>query len=253
MIKSILIYIVNSPVLFFGALFLFRACLWVISEHFWRARQVPYGRVALTDFGAELFHVFFVIPVVLFLFDRLFVNYSFPPFLQDIPIAARVVLFMLLWDFGYYWMHRLMHTETLWRTHKWHHSPTYMYWLAGCRSTIQHEFLVDVPFILAIPVLSPAPWWVFTALVIWDILTTDWMHLNVPWGSRRLEWLIVTPRYHHIHHSSNPAHYDKNLGDFLTIWDRLFGTYLDPDGLEEKDLSFGLGETPNPVRLIAGV
>jgi sterol desaturase/sphingolipid hydroxylase (fatty acid hydroxylase superfamily) len=73
-------------------------------------------------------------------------------------------------------------------------------------------------------------------------------------GHRWLEWIFVTPRYHHIHHSANKEHYDQNLGNLVTFWDRLLGTHLDPDTLTEegKKLSFGLEESPNPVRLIAG-
>jgi sterol desaturase/sphingolipid hydroxylase (fatty acid hydroxylase superfamily) len=205
------------------------------------------------DFAAELFHVFLVIPIVLFLYDRVFANYASPPILQDLPIVVRILLYIVIGDFGYYWIHRLMHTQMLWPAHKWHHSPTYMYWLAGCRATITQQFLVGVPYVLAAPVLFPSPWWVYTALVIFDYLIVDWMHLNVPWGTRWLEWLIVTPRYHRIHHSSNPGHYGRNMGDFLTLWDRLFGTYLDPDELKEKDLAFGLDDAPSPIRLIAGI
>jgi sterol desaturase/sphingolipid hydroxylase (fatty acid hydroxylase superfamily) len=103
------------------------------------------------------------------------------------------------------------------------------------------------------PVLYPSPWWVYTAVVIFSYLTVDWMHLNVSWGARWLEWFFVTPRYHHIHHSSDPDHYKLNLGNNFTFWDRLFGTYLDPDRLETREIAFGIDETPNAVRLIAGL
>ena len=36
---------------------------------------------------------------------------------------------------------------------------------------------------------------------------------------------IVDNRVHRIHHSLEPAHFDKNFGMFTTLWDRLFGTY----------------------------
>ena len=253
-IKSTLLYIVNSPILFFGTFFLFRALLWGVIEHFWSARPVAYRKVGARDFGAQLFHVFLIVPFAIYLYDRVFADYPQLEIFQDLPIALRIVLYLLLGDLGYYWMHRLMHIEVLWPVHKWHHSPTYMYWLAGCRSTITHQFLVGAPFVLASPVLNPAPWWIYTGLAMFSYLNVDWMHLNTPWGNRRLEWVFVTPRYHHIHHSANSAHYDKNLGNLVTFWDRLFGTYLDPEKLmeEEKELSFGLGESPNPVRLIVG-
>ena len=80
------------------------------------------------------------------------------------------------------------------------------------------------------------------------------MHLNVPWGARWIEGVFVTPRYHHIHHSANPIHYNLNLGDIFTVWDRLFGTYLDPSAVRNtNELDFGIGEKANPVRLIAGL
>jgi len=253
MTRSLLIHIVNSPVLFFGTFFLFRACLWAAVEYQWRANPVRYRQVALRDFGAQIFHVFLVIPVVLYLYDRAFTYHSFPRLLQNVPMLVRIGLYLVLGDFGYYWIHRLMHTQLLWRTHMWHHSPTYMYWLAGCRATIPQQFLVGAPYVLVAPILAPAPWWVFTALAIFSYLTVDWMHLNVSWGGRLLEWVFVTPRYHHIHHSSDPDLYDLNLGNNFTFWDRLFGTYIDPGKFETKQISFGIDEAPNPVRLIAGV
>lgn len=252
MIRSIILAIVNSPVLFFGCFFLFRASLWWTLEALWRARTVPYGQVITRDFVAQLFHFFAVIPIVIYLLDRLFAYYALPQ-LQNIPLAVRVILYIFVSDFGYYWVHRLMHQEVLWRAHKWHHSPTYMYWLAGGRATVPQQFLVGITSVLAAPILYPAPWWVYTALVILDYLSVDWMHLNVPWGSRWLEWIFVTPRYHNIHHSSDPNHYNSNFGSMFSIWDHLFGTYVDPDTCDPKAMEFGIGESTNTVRLIAGI
>jgi sterol desaturase/sphingolipid hydroxylase (fatty acid hydroxylase superfamily) len=110
------------------------------------------------------------------------------------------------------------------------------------------------PYILASPILEPAPWWIYTALAILSYITVDWMHLNVSWGGRRLEWFIVTPRFHHIHHSSDPSLYNLNMGNMFTIWDRLFGTFIDPDKLANTKISFGIDdESPSRVRLIVGV
>ena len=79
----------------------------------------------------------------------------------------------------------------------------------------------------------------------------DWMHMNVTWRSRWLEWVFVTPRYHHVHHSRNPEHHTANLGSRLTIWDRLFSTYVDPESTGE--ISFGIDGAPSPARLALGV
>jgi sterol desaturase/sphingolipid hydroxylase (fatty acid hydroxylase superfamily) len=61
----------------------------------------------------------------------------------------------------------------------------------------------------------------------------------------------VTPRYHHVHHSKAPEHYRANLASRLTIWDRLFGTYVDPDHVDR--ISFGIEGAPSPVRVVIGL
>ncbi len=253
MVRSILLEIINSPVLFFGSFFLFRACLWIPIERLWRARSVSYRQVATKDFAAQLFHVFLVVPLVVYIYDRLLVYSSSSKEISNLPMLVRIALYLLVSDFGYYCVHRFMHTKPFWRTHKWHHSPNYMYWLAGCRATIPHQFLVTGPYVLAAPILYPSPWWVYSATGIMSYLVVDWMHLNVSWGGRGLEWFFVTPRYHHVHHSSNPKHYNFSMGNIFTFWDRLLGTYLDPDALNKKEMSFGIDDSPSPVRLIAGV
>ena len=63
---------------------------------------------------------------------------------------------------------------------------------------------------------------------------------------------MVTPRYHHVHHSENPSHANVNFGVTFSIWDRLFGTYLDPDGLKTS-ITFGIGEQVPLARFVAGV
>jgi sterol desaturase/sphingolipid hydroxylase (fatty acid hydroxylase superfamily) len=121
-------------------------------------------------------------------------------------------------DFGHYWVHRLLHTRHLWRAHKWHHYPTYMYWLAGVRGSVVQTTLVNIPYLAAGVFLAIAPWWMFWAIILKNTAQNDVMHLNVWWGNRWLEWFIVTPRYHHVHHSDNPEHYRSNLAPLFPIW-----------------------------------
>jgi len=77
------------------------------------------------------------------------------------------------------------------------------------------------------------------------------MHLNVTWRSGWIEWIFVTPRYHHVHHSADRRHLG-NFGSLFTLWDRLFGTYIAPDSIT-RPLRFGTGEADHPLRLVAGV
>ena len=96
-----------------------------------------------------------------------------------------------------------------------------------------------------------APGWVFLAFAIENIFRNNWMHMNVTWRSNWLEWVLVTPRYHHIHHSADAKLHDGNYGALFSIWDRLFGTYLDPDTTAPR--KFGTGEPRrDPVLLVLG-
>jgi sterol desaturase/sphingolipid hydroxylase (fatty acid hydroxylase superfamily) len=78
------------------------------------------------------------------------------------------------------------------------------------------------------------------------------MHMNTTWRSQWLEWVFVTPRYHHVHHGDDPALYMRNFGVVFTFWDRLFGTYANPEFVG-ADIRFGIGKTPGSVRLAIGI
>ena len=57
-----------------------------------------------------------------------------------------------------------------------------------------------------------------------------------------LEWFMVTPSHHRVHHATNPQYLDKNYGNTLIIFDRLFGTFQ----VEEEEPIYGI--TKNPVK-----
>ena len=124
----------------------------------------------------------------------------------------------------------------------------YAYWLAGIRVSVVELTIQNLPYIAAGAFLALSPWWIFWALLLKATFQNDFMHLNMRLGNRWLEWIIVTPRYHHIHHSDNPEHYNNNLAVLFPIWDHLFGTYLDPDKVS-RNLTFGIGESVPAVRL----
>jgi len=167
-------------------------------------------------------------------------------------VGSSVLGYLVIADFGHYRIHRFMHHKYVWRIHKWHHSPTQMYWLAGYRATIPQDVIVNLLYLFAYSLFGLSPWWMELAIGLFNNLQNDWMHINVTWRSNWIEWLIVTPRYHHIHHSDNPSHYMKNLAALFTVWDRLFGTYVDPESVK-GELSFGIGEEVPPLRLVLGV
>ena len=215
------------------------------------ARPLQYRRVIVKDLVAlGMYNVFFLLAVNIT--DRIPLPQYASANILTLPLFIKLILFYIVEDFGLYWVHRIMHTGPVWRVHKWHHSPQHMYWLAGIRTTIPHIILFNLTYVIALPILHSVPPVIFFAISVEHILRNNWMHMNVVWRSRWLEWIFVTPRYHHIHHSNDPGHYMSNFGSLFTVWDRLFGTYLNPEEVKQ-DISFGIDQRTNPVRLILGV
>ncbi|SLM47954.1 putative sterol desaturase [Nitrospira japonica] len=238
--------------LVFPLLFLIRLLGVTAIELIRPARKVEYSRVIVYDFAVFLLYQFIIFPIAGYIDLWIAVRPNLPDVVLNLPLPLRVTAYFVIADFGHYWIHWLMHTAPVWRIHKWHHVPTYMYWLAGVRATIPQQVIVNLPYIFAYSFLDLSPWWMYLAIGMFNALQNDWMHMNVAWRFKWLEWLIVTPRYHHIHHSNRPEHYTANLAALFTVWDRLFGTYVDPDKVSEP-LSFGIGEKVPLPRLALGV
>jgi sterol desaturase/sphingolipid hydroxylase (fatty acid hydroxylase superfamily) len=215
----------------------------IAAERMWPARPMRYLRVLPADIVAAAFYGLVVYPAALAVSDPAFSRFGLPGSLgrdSGIPLALRVLAFYLCADHGSYWMHRLMHTRWIWRIHKYHHSPSALYWLAGVRSTIPQQILFNLPYVIFIPLVAGAPRWVYLALSVEGIFRNHWMHLNVTWRANWIEYVFVSPRYHHIHHSDLPEHHDTNFGSLFTLWDRLYRTRRNPDGAAPAQ--FGCGD-----------
>jgi sterol desaturase/sphingolipid hydroxylase (fatty acid hydroxylase superfamily) len=161
--------------------------------------------------------------------------------LQGWPSPLKIVVAIFVVDFIIYWLHRAQHRfELLWRTHAWHHSIEQMYWFAGFRTSFLHSFLYNIPQVV-IPVtlfrLSPAEAGIGYSL---GLLIQFWEHTNLDVRVGPLAWLIITPAYHRIHHSAT-THRGKNLGTTFSLWDRWFGTYVNPAAVPDS-FPMGLGE-----------
>src|SRR5258706_1600194 len=162
-------------------------------------------------------------------------------YLQHLPSVWKILFALVVVDFVIYWIHRAQHTfDPLWRTHAWHHSIEQMYWFSGFRTSFLHSFMYNIPQVV-IPVtlfkLSPVEAGIGYSL---GLLIQFWEHTNLKVNVGPLRWLIVTPDYHRVHHSAT-IHRGKNLGTTFRLWDRMFGTYVDPDTIAES-FPLGLGE-----------
>ena len=100
---------------------------------------------------------------------------------------------------------------------------------------------------MVLPLLGFDP----TIIAVAGVISTLWGivgHTQVIGKLGPLEWVFNTPSHHRVHHGSNKQYIDKNYGNLLIIWDRLFGTF-EP---EDEKVKFGLVNnvnTFNPVKV----
>lgn len=145
-----------------------------------------------------------------------------------------VIQFLTLWlldTFLGYWHHRIMHLW-FWDIHKIHHSATEMNAITNFR-THPLDFLINIPFLAFINSFAGMNGYVTAAYGLFSLLLTISVHSNIQWGNGWTgRWLLINPSRHRLHHSVEKRHHEKNFGA-LMIWDRIFGTYQEPDGEHE--------------------
>ncbi|WP_336517406.1 sterol desaturase family protein [Pollutibacter soli] len=163
------------------------------------------------------------------------------------------IALLLAEDFMYYWLHRFDHEiRFFWAVHVTHHSSDHLNFTVGFRSSVfqpLYRFLYFIP--LAFVGFHPLDMmFVYSATQIWGIF----VHTELIKKMGFLEHFLVTPSHHRVHHASNPLYLDKNMGMFLIIWDKIFGTFqAELPEQEYQPIKYGLTkplEKPNPGKVI---
>ena len=176
----------------------------------------------LNSLFIEVLTLFTVKPVAI-LFDPVRIDR-----LGLLPLVIQVPALLLVADFTQYWVHRGFHqSRWLWPFHAIHHSIEQMDWLAGSRlhllDVIVTRGLTYVPiFVLG---FSERALMVYVFIVA---VQATFIHANVKWTFKPLQRIVVTPAFHHWHHSAEPQSVDKNFAVHTPAWDLLFGTYYLP-------------------------
>ncbi len=168
------------------------------------------------------------------------------------PILYWAVL-LLAEDFIYYWLHRFDHEIRLfWAVHVTHHSSQQLNFTVGFRSSVfqpLYRFIYFIP--LAYFGFDPIDIaFMYSATQIWGIFVHTELIKKMGW----LEYILITPSHHRVHHASNAKYLDKNMGMFLVIWDKMFGTFQPELPAEEyQPLKYGLTknlENPNAGTIV---
>jgi len=158
----------------------------------------------------------------------------------------------IVFDFFYYWHHRLQHTvPALWEQHKLHHMDENVY----CISSGRHHWLEEAIRVFTVMI----PMSLLFALgaaqgAVMAFVFTQWailIHVNIRLPFGPLTPVLVGPQLHRIHHSRDPRHANKNMAAFFPLWDILFGTYWRP--MPGEWPATGLADREVPRNLWDGV
>ena len=137
---------------------------------------------------------------------------------------------LLMYDFCYYWLHRMGHeVGILWAAHVVHHSSEHYNLSTALRQTSTGPLLSWIFYVPMALVGVPPGMFVTVALI--DLLYQYWVHTELIGRCGVLEYVLVTPSNHRVHHGQNDYCIDRNYGGILILWDRMFGTFAD----ERKD------------------
>jgi len=152
------------------------------------------------------------------------------PFLDRHPYLLFLVYY-LVFDCVYYWMHRAQHAlPWWWALHSLHHSQRQV----NCWTNHRDSFLdgvLEAVILASVGIVLGVEPSEFALLMLVGELIQDFSHANVRIGfGRVLDKVVVGPRFHRLHHmraeAGRPGLHDCNYSQAFPVWDILFGTGL---------------------------
>lgn len=160
-----------------------------------------------------------------------------------------LVTFIVL-DFAGYVVHLIDHKfNFFWNAHIIHHSSEEFNLACALRQSVSVFVKLFVILLLPAAVLG-VPAEVIAVVAPLHLFAQFWYHTRHIGKMGFLEKIIVTPSHHRVHHAINKEYIDKNLGQILIIWDKLFGTFQEE--LKEVPPVYGITrpvQTWNPVKI----
>ena len=163
----------------------------------------------------------------IYIFTSLFVKvYDYRLFEIGIHWYTWVIGFFAYTLYDYF-THVIYHRVRLfWCFHSVHHSVQHMNSSAGFRASVLDVFSLNI-FLLLLPLFGIHPLVYFIIYSIhkfWGMF----IHVNERFVNKTgfLEYILVSPSNHHLHHASNTRYIDKNYGELVPWYDMLFGTYV---------------------------
>lgn len=143
----------------------------------------------------------------------------------------------IAWDFCYYWFHRFSHEiSILWAAHAVHHQSEDYNLSTALRQT-STGFLFGWIFYLPLFLIG-FPLEILIVVNAVNLIYQFWVHTQTVRRLGVLDYILVTPSNHRVHHAQNERYIDKNYGGMLILWDRMFGTFEDEH--DDEPVVFGV-------------
>lgn len=161
----------------------------------------------------------------------------------NLPMWLAVILTVLIFDFAIWLQHVITHkVPILWRFHRVHHADRDIDVTTAIRF---HPVEIALSMLLKIGLVyllgPPAIGIILFEIVLNGTAMFNHANMRIPLKlDRFLRIFIVTPDMHRVHHSDNRAEHDSNYGFALSIWDRLFGTYIAQPEKGHEQMTIGL-------------
>ena len=169
---------------------------------------------------------FVFLNIGLLVFSRIEQNYAVWAF--DMTSYAHWLVGLLFYDFLYYWFHRISHErQFFWGSHVVHHQSEDYNLSTALRQT-STSFLTTWVFFIPCFFLG-MPIYMYVSIATAQLIYQFWVHTQHIPKLGFIEWFMVTPSNHRVHHAQNKDYIDKNYGGLLIVWDRLFGTFKEED------------------------
>ncbi len=218
----------------------------VLGNYVYRREYISFPE-AMANFGTALANqtVNVLVAVgVYYIYGILWENYR----LFTIELNWFTFILLLLGvDLIFYWVHRWGHSlNIMWAAHSPHHSAEEMNFMVALRASVTQR-LCSFLFFWPLALIGFTPF---------DIYMMAGLHLFIAFLHHtefigKLGWFekyFTTPSHHRVHHGVNFKYLDKNFGEFLIIWDKMFGTFEE----ETDKVVYGIYDHPqswNPVRI----
>ena len=157
--------------------------------------------------------------------------FSYPFFyerLKIVELEESILLYFLAFicvDFASYCHHRLKHSINIfWNMHVIHHSSEEFNLACALRQSITNNLGIGILFLIPAALLG-VPAKIISILGPLHLFGQFWYHTRHIGKLGWLEYILVTPSQHRVHHAINEEYIDKNLAAIFCIWDRAFGTF----------------------------